>query len=183
MIVAKQVADLFTYIRVLLAPTLVVLGIWRGEENLPIAIGLMIISWTSDSLDGPLARRSSKQYNTWIGDHDLEVDMWVSIGLLIYMVTAGFLNILVAVTYVLLWVLIFWRWGFQRSLGMLVQAPIYGYFLYLGLTIAPAAGAWMIGWILAALVITWPKFPKEIVPGFLGGMKSALRLGRKRDKV
>jgi len=182
MLVAKQIADLFTFIRVLLSPYLIVLGLLRGSEGLPLAIAVMIISWTSDALDGPIARRSRVKYHTWLGDHDLEVDMAVSIGLMIYMLLAGFVDIQVVGVYILLWVLIIWRWGHMRSLGMLFQAPIYGLFIVVSMRLAPAAGSWMIGWILAIAIITWPRFPKEVIPGFLDGMRAVLQTYRRDEE-
>jgi len=179
MLVAKQVADFFTLIRALLSPTLVLLGILQGSNGLPLAIGVMLASWISDALDGPLARRSRVKYHTWLGDHDLQVDMAVSIGLMFYMLLAGFVDIQVVGVYILFWVLVFWRWGHMRSLGMLFQAPIYGYFIYVSMRLAPTVGGWMIGWIIAMVIITWPRFPKEVVPGFLDGMRAVFQTYRK----
>lgn len=143
-----------------------------GAEGLPLAVTLLIFSWTSDSLDGPLARRSRRHSSTWIGCHDLEFDIAVSGGLLIYMALAGFVGMPVVAVYVLVWALIFWRWGSARSLGMLVQAPIYGWFISVAIRNAWAAGQWLVVWILGAVLITWPRFPKEIIPEFLKGMRS-----------
>lgn len=182
MLVAKQVADFFTFVRVLLSPTLILIGILEGSDGLPLAIGALIASWTSDALDGPIARRSRVKYHTWLGDHDLEVDMAVSIGLMIYMLLSGFVDLQVIGVYILLWILIFWRWGNMRSLGMLFQAPIYGYFIYISMRLAPAVGSWMIGWIVAVTIITWPRFPKEVVPGFLSGMKAVFQAYRRGDE-
>ncbi len=56
----------------------------------------MIANWTGDLLDGRIARRSRMVDHTWIGDHDLEVDMAVSTGLLVYMQQSGFVNIWLA---------------------------------------------------------------------------------------
>ena len=174
MLVARQVADLLTILRVFLAGVLVWLGFNHREAGLPLAGWLLIASWTSDSLDGPLARRSRVRYRTWVGDHDLEIDMLVAAGLLIYMAAAGIVDQLVAVLYLLIWILYFIRVGVPRSLGMLSQAPIYGWFIWTSLRQAPATGLWLVGWILAMLVITWPKFPNEVIPGFLGGMRDAM---------
>jgi phosphatidylglycerophosphate synthase len=177
----KRFADLFTLLRALLAPCLVALGLTRREAGLPLAIWMMILSWTSDSLDGPLARRSRPQLRTWLGEHDLQVDMLASMGLLVYMVAAGFVPAFGALMYLGFWLVIYWRLGLEPALGMLMQAPIYAWFLYVALTLAPAAGTWMLGWIVAALVITWPRFPNVIVPGFLQGMGRALRQAEKED--
>jgi hypothetical protein len=85
MLVAKQVADIITFSRGILAFILAGLGLLVGKEALPMAAGVMIADWAGDMLDGPIARRSRVYYHSWIGDHDLEVDMTVSVGLLIYM--------------------------------------------------------------------------------------------------
>ena len=171
MLAAKQVADLITALRASLFLILPWLGLAQGQGGLPLAVWLMIANWTADSVDGSIARRSRIYYRTWIGDHDLEIDMAVSIGLLGYMVVADLLGWPLAALYVLLWALVFWRTGAHRSLGMLSQAPVYAWFILVSIREAPASGWWTVFWILAAVVITWPKFPKEIVPGFLSGMR------------
>ena len=171
MLATKQIADLFTYLRVFLAVALVYLGWAQGESALPLAIWIMIVSWTSDSLDGPLARRSKPRAYSWIGDHDLEVDMLVSLGLLIYMTFSGFVGLFPMGLYLLLSFFVFLHFGIERSLGMLFQAPIYGSFLVESMRISPATGSWMIGWIIAVLVITWPRFLEDVVPGFLQGIR------------
>jgi hypothetical protein len=100
--------------------------------------------------------------------------MAVSCGLLVYLVTAGFLNIWLASIYILLWTFIFWRWKNIRVLGMLSQAPIYAYFILISLVELPNAGVWILAWIVIAVIITWPQFPKVIVPGFIDGMREFL---------
>ncbi len=84
----------------------------------------------------------------------------------------GLIDPPLAGVYALSWILIFWRWGVIRSLGMLVQAPIYGYFIWVAVRDAQPAGQWLIAWIIGALVITWPRFPKSIIPDFLKGLEA-----------
>ena len=180
MLVAKQVADLITTARALLAFGLPWLGIAGGESSLPMAIWLLILNWLGDALDGALARRSSKKYHTWIGDHDLEVDILISIALLLYMLGAGFVDLRLLSLYGLICVLIFWRWGFHRSLGMVIQAPVYGWFIWVSLEKVPLVGMWLVLWIFVAVILTWPRFPNEIIPGFLTGMKEVVNLRRKK---
>ncbi len=174
MLVTKQIADILTILRVVLAGVFVWLGFTQREAGLPLAGWLLLASWTSDSLDGPLARRSRVRYRTWVGDHDLEIDMLVAAGLLIFMAAGGIVDQRVAALYLLIWILYFIRVGVPRPLGMLSQAPIYGWFIWTTLRQAPATGWWLVGWILTMLVITWPKFPNEVVPGFLTGMREVL---------
>ncbi len=136
--VAKHVADFITATRGLMVFILPSLGVLFGEEALPWAAAFLAANWTGDSIDGPLARRSSRQYHTWVGDHDLEIDIAV-------------------------------------SMGMLFQAPIYAWFIYVSMKFAPVAGWVLIAWVMAALVLTWPKFPDEVVPDFINGVKALIR--------
>lgn len=174
----KPLADLITLLRAFLAPLFIFLGGTRQQDGLPLVTLLLIVNWTGDSIDGALARRSKVQYQTWIGAHDLEIDIFISIGLLGYMVIAGFVAWPVAAMYLLVWILISLKWGLPRSAGMLFQAPIYGVFILIAIRYAPITGLWLLGWVFLAIVITWPKFPKVIVPGFLNGMRAWLKKDR-----
>ena len=178
MLVANQVADFITFTRLLLTMGFAWLGISYGKDGLPIAAGLMIYSWLSDTIDGSIARRSRRHYHTWIGDHDLEVDMAVSIGLLIYLIISGYIGLLPGAIYLLIWILLFIYMGFQRSLGMIFQAPIYGWFLYLAIRDAPLYGVLLVGYLISVIIISWPRFPEEVVPAFLAGLR-ALRKERR----
>ncbi len=171
MLVAKQVADIITITRAIIGIIFVWLGLTQGVQGLPQAVLFLTLAWTSDALDGPVARRSREYYHTWIGDHDLEVDMFVSAGLLGYMWASGFVSLSVAILYILAWVVIFFfLGGVERSLGMLSQAPIYGWFIWVAMREAPQSGRWLLIYLVAIVVVTWPRFPKEIIPGFLSGI-------------
>jgi len=49
------------------------------------------VAWTSDWLDGPLARRSKSGQQTWLGRHDLEADLAIMLALAIVMLAWGIL--------------------------------------------------------------------------------------------
>jgi hypothetical protein len=151
------------------------LGWTHGVGGLPTAVWLMLFDWTGDAVDGAIARCNRPIYHTWLGDHDLEIDILVATGLLGYMVGAGFVTPGLAGLYVLVWVLILWRWKMPRSLGMLCQAPVYGWFILKAVHTMPAVGEWLLIWIIAAIIITWPRFPQEIVPNFLIGIRNLLK--------
>ena len=178
--VAKQVADLITLTRGLLLVVYSWLGIVHGAATLPLAALMLVYSWTSDVMDGSIARRSRVYYHTWLGDHDLEVDMAVAAGVLLYLLTAGFISLPLGAAYALIWVFIFWHWGFYRALGMLFQAPLYLALIWISLRDEFYYGVIQVVWILVALVLTWPRFPQEVVPGFINGFKAVS--GRKRKK-
>lgn len=171
MSLGKQIADMLSLLRVCIAILLVFAGVLAGVEALPFAAVLLLISWTSDSIDGPIARRSRYASQTWIGDHDLEIDMSAAIGLLVYMLAANYVANWVGILYLLVWTLVFWRYGLLSGLGKAFQAPIYGWFIVIALRDAQPYGIALIVWILMALLITWPKFPESIIPGFLSGFK------------
>lgn len=173
--VLKQVADLITVARGILLLFLPWLAITQGSQSLPWAAVLLTADWTGDVLDGALAKHSKARQQTWVGAHDLEIDIAVSLGVLAYLLIAGYLSILVALVYVLIWGAYFLRSGIPRSMGMLFQAPIYGWFVYIALVHATSAGLLLCAWILAATILTWPRFPREVVPGFLHGMRDFFR--------
>lgn len=178
MVRAKQVADLITLARLLAGISIVWVGISRGGDGLSSVIWLMILNWTGDILDGSIARRSRPFFHTWIGDHDLEVDMAVAAGLLFYLFLAGFADAVPAVAYLIVWALLLvWLRGVPRSLGMLFQAPIYGWFIWVAVRQEPKTGLLLPAWILGIVAVTWPRFPREVVPGFLAGLRGTGRKG------
>jgi phosphatidylglycerophosphate synthase len=175
MLVAKQVADFLTLLRASLTLFLAWLGLIVGADGLLVAAVILMVSWTSDALDGPIARRSRVQYHTWLGDHDLLVDIVFSVGLLLYMVEAGFVEWVIGVIYALGWLFVFCYWGILRSPGMLFQAPIFGWFIWITILHATPFGMALLVWIVLAVIITWPRFPRQVIPEFLGGMGAFLK--------
>jgi phosphatidylglycerophosphate synthase len=171
---AKQIADFITLLRALLGFSLVWIGLTEGADGLQKAVLIMIVGWTGDTIDGKIARRSKQSYNTWLGDHDLEIDMVVSCGLLVFLITAGYVAVWVASLYVLFWFFVFWRWRNIKVLGMLSQAPIYAWFLLVALLSLPNVGIWILVWMVVAIILTWPQFPQQVVPGFLDGFREFL---------
>ena len=72
---AKYVADGLTALRAVLAVAIAAVGIARGADGLEAAIVLVLVAWTTDWLDGPVARRSRSERRTWVGEQDLAVDI------------------------------------------------------------------------------------------------------------
>lgn len=169
---SKQLADVITYSRALLIPLVIWLGLTKGQDSLPIVVGLMIYNWTADSLDGPLARKNPTGNQSWIGQRDQEIDMLISASVLGYLVLTGLIPWPVAIVYLLIWLLYFYRNGVSRFTGILFQAPIFGWFVLMALKEFPQVGLWILGWIILAIVLTWPKFPKVIVPDFISDLRA-----------
>ena len=172
MLDAKMVADLITASRGLLGLLIVWLGLTQGIQALPIVIVLMLLDWTGDFIDGGIAHRSRHTRRTRIGDSDLYVDLFVSLCLAVYLLQSGFVSFGVVSMYLFGWALLLWRFGLDRNLLMLLQAPIYLYFILIALRMIPDSGAWLVAWVLVALAINWRRFSREIVPKFIDGMRS-----------
>jgi phosphatidylserine synthase len=156
--VSKQVADIITWARTLIAIGLPILGIIYGAESLSWAVILLIINWTADSLDGILARRSPIRHKSWIGDHDLEIDMFISVGALAYLVSAGFLGWQIALAYLFVWLIIFWRFGVPHVMGVFFQLPVYVVFIIIAVREIPMTAVWMVAWVMEPR-IKWDRSP------------------------
>jgi len=172
---AKLVADFITATRGMLGFVMIWLGFTRGAEALPIVVMLMLLDWTGDFVDGTIARRSRHPRRTWIGSSDIYVDLFVSIGLGIYLIEAGYIGFVIGFWYILGWILILWRFGLDKNLLMLAQTPIYLWFIITTLRVIPESGYWLVVWVLIALTINWKRFSQDIVPKFISGIASMLR--------
>lgn len=171
---AKLVADFITATRGMLGFVMIWLGLTQGADALPAVIALMLLDWTGDFVDGTIARRSRHPRRTWIGSSDIYVDLFVSIGLGIYLIEAGYVGFVFGFWFILGWILIFWRFGLDKNLLMLAQAPIYLWFIVTSLRVIPASGYWLVIWVLIALAINWKRFSQDIVPKFISGIASML---------
>jgi phosphatidylglycerophosphate synthase len=178
MIRAKTIADTLTVTRVFLALFILWLGVTGGSQALPAAMTALIFAWSTDVLDGPLARRAPSVPQTWVGERDLQADMSVGLGVLGYLTFAGFVPLWAGVAYLAASaaLLLLFR---SRHVGMLVQASPYGLMLYTALRQATLQGGIAVAFILLAVILTWPRFPQETVPSFLRGMRD---LARSRDE-
>src|SRR5512141_2618204 len=93
MLDAKLVADLITVTRGLLGFVMIWLGLTQGERALPTVVPMMILCWSGDFVDGMIARHSRRARKSYIGDHDVQIDLFVSICLGLFMLLAGIVSI------------------------------------------------------------------------------------------
>ena len=171
MISPKGIADFITLVRCLMGVFLAWLGFNYGSTSLPQAILVMMLCWTGDMLDGKIAPLNKPPRHNWLGDNDLYIDVFVSLGLGAYLVGAGFVSWQFACLYLVGWGLLIWRFGPDHNLLMLVQAFIYGYFVWVAISVVPQTGRWLVAWILFAVMVNWRRFATRVVPEFIRGMK------------
>ncbi len=80
----KRLADVLTGSRFVAALALVGMGLVWGEGALVPAVILAILAWSTDSIDGALARRDPNWHPTWIGEQDVAFDAALALGILAY---------------------------------------------------------------------------------------------------
>jgi cardiolipin synthase len=174
MLQAKTMADTLTGARFLLGPYLIWLGLRGGPEVITTAVMTLLAAWISDVLDGPLARHDPRGIHTWIGDHDLEADMTVALGVWIYLTLAGFVSPWLAVAYVAAGTAALWHFD-SAHLAWGLQALPYGTMIWTAWQVVPPYGLLLVAWISLVVVATWPRFPRQTVPEFLSGMRNLWR--------
>lgn len=175
MLDAKMVADLITGLRSLLGLIMAWLGLTQGEAALPIVVFLLLLDWTGDFVDGKFARGSRHPRHTRLGDSDIYIDVFISLCLAIYLMRAGLVGSTVGFWYILGSALVLWRFGLDKNLLMVLQAPIYLWFIVNVMRLIPELGNWLFIWMLVALAINWRRFSQDMVPKFIEAMRSMWR--------
>jgi phosphatidylglycerophosphate synthase len=167
---SKQLADVLTCCRPVLAVCIAWLGVAAGQEALPSVVLITITTWVSDVFDGYLARRDPTAPHTWIGEHDAEADLSVSLGVLAYLVLSGYLpavSILLGVVTVAIWALA------SHQLAWPLYAMPYLALIWVAFGAAPALSWIALGYLAVVTSITWPRLPQQYLPQFF---RAAARL-------
>lgn len=163
----KRAADLCTALRAPLALLLVWLGIQRGKDGIQMALLLLLVAVTLDTLDGYLARVSAWPQQTWIGSHDLTFDVGYSAAMLLYLTIAGYLAPYLAALYAVGWIGLFAYFAAHLStLAVIFQAPIYLGILLAALVDDLSALVGLVLWAVVMLAFAGRRFFGVRVPAF-----------------
>lgn len=158
----KTLADILTGLRVILGVGIAWLGLVHRLAAFPVAGIMVLASWLTDLLDGPLARRSGVARQTWIGSHDAEADLSTSLGLSIFLAGAGVLNPWVCLGLMVAIVFIWVR--FSYPLAWPLYAIPYALYIRAALRLFPVVG-WSIVFYLAILLMArWKRLKGEYLP-------------------
>lgn len=84
----RFIADSLTLARMAIAFIIVLLGFTFGDSALPTAIILVLIGWLTDTVDGPIARRSGSR-QTWVAAVDVPADLALVFSFFLYLVVSG----------------------------------------------------------------------------------------------
>lgn len=166
----KPMADLLTVSRAFLGLCLAGLGLVHGAEALPTAVLTVILSWLTDLLDGPLARHDPDPRITWVGEHDAEADLAVSLGVAVYLVLSGHMVAWLGAVLVLL-ILGLWVLHSHQLAWPFYALP---YVLLGGVAFreAPLFGWLAVGYLLVTLAVRWRRLRDEFLPDFFRAVGS-----------
>lgn len=164
----QTVADLLTAGRAGISVVLVFCALFLPQYFSPeAAVGGLLLGWTTDVLDGYLARRSGTAGTTWWGRHDLLADLMLVTALAVLLILAGVIpaSYLLAITAGAVLVYLMTR---QPAVIQLLMGIIDGLFIFFVFRVRPQLGRLIIGWIMAVAVLDWPRTRGQ-VGGFLQG--------------
>lgn len=162
-VMMRKLPDLLTLSRGLIAAVILALGL-VGARALEAVIILTILGWTTDILDGRLAREYHKP-PTWIGEHEFLFDMVMVFSGLCYLVMSGLVNAWLALIYIVIAAvcIVFFR---SKMITMSFATPLVALPLIVAWFKAPRAAMWYLLWMAAALLLDWSRF-KGVVREFL----------------
>lgn len=111
----KFLADVLTALRVVLAALMGWVALTRHDpEGFRIIVWLAMVAFTTDWLDGPIARRTKDVPQTWLGYHDFEVDLTVTVALSITLFQYQLIwPVLVSIGIFIVWII--WRTFIARE--------------------------------------------------------------------
>lgn len=176
----RVLADGLTGLRLVLSVMLAVGGLTFYPHGVEAAAALVLVAWTTDALDGPLARRSGRGESR-LGRSDLLIDVFFALCLLFFMRSAALMPPVVAWVYVLVWAIVFWRFGqVTKPLGAAFQGPVYAWFVVRLLADRVLVGRILLLWVLANVALTWRRLVLSDVPDFFRGMRQVMLTLRSR---
>ena len=157
----KRVPDLLTLSRAFIAAAILLLGVVEGldllaRSALPTVLLLTMLGWTTDILDGRLARKYSKP-PTWVGEKEFAFDMVMVFSGLCYLVLSGFIPFIPAIIYVMV-AAAFIAYFRSKMVTMSFATPVVALPLIVAYFEAPHALIWYVVWIVAAVVFDWRRF-------------------------
>ncbi len=81
----KFMADIVTSSRVVVALGLLVAAWYAERWTLPWVVGIVVLAWSGDMIDGWLARKGGTSPIAWVGQHDHEIDASLAGTTLLYL--------------------------------------------------------------------------------------------------
>jgi phosphatidylglycerophosphate synthase len=111
----KLLADTLTAMRIVLAVIIGWIALTRQDPaGFQAIFWLTIVAFMTDWLDGPIARRTKDAPQTWLGYHDFEIDLMITLALGITLVMYQIIwPVLLAIGIFIVWLA--WRAFFSKT--------------------------------------------------------------------
>ena len=167
-------ADLLTLSRIGAAGILIWLGISSGASGLGAASLVTVLAWTTDQLDGWVARRSLTP--TRLGAWDFPIDAAFYAGIVTYLILAGFVPAVVALGFVVL-ALIAWAVTRRKAVGVLALRIVDLACAAVVFDHAPRIGLFLLGWT-AVLAVIYRRRLAERVPRWVAELQGLVKRRR-----
>jgi len=165
----KAAADGLTALRFFIAFFIIVVGFLEGRDGIGVVVAATLIGWTSDVLDGILARRSRIVGRSWLGENDFTADMAMVFAGFVYLGIARFIPLSYGLGYLLLTsvLILYFR---SKSLTELAAFPMIVLLFFVSLREVPTIGALYVAWVVVGLVLFHRRF-HGVVSEFLENMR------------
>ncbi|MDY7042179.1 MAG: CDP-alcohol phosphatidyltransferase family protein [Chloroflexota bacterium] len=168
-------ADALTGLRFVLLPIIAWIALtWERTTGHGMVALLTLLAWTTDVLDGPLARRAHKP--TRLGRYDLPIDAGLTLVLGLCLVTWGALSPLVVGGTLAAAGAGLWLWRVRAPL-IVAMGLIYGSFVITIWQAEPLWGRAIATWVTLDIVLR-PTRVRQDVTWFLGQIGHTLRFRR-----
>ncbi len=132
------------------------IGLLMGREAVGLVLTLILIGWTTDVLDGQLARSLETPVQSRIGDNDLAVDLVLDLAGYVYFIACGFLSPIWSLGYLLAACIVvsFVR---TRRMILILEMPLLIITPIIAFTQLNWVSIVFVVWLLAVLVYNWSR--------------------------
>ena len=150
-------ADLLTASRLFLSVAILRLGFTAGADGLSAVTLCTLLGWTTDTLDGHVARRDRSGRQTWLSRNDVTVDTIFVVSGLLYLTLAGFVPWGLSLVYLSIGglSLLLFR---ARSLVIALEAPLAILPVIVAFAERPPLGWAFVGWAGVAFLLDRRRF-------------------------
>ena len=150
-------ADTLTASRLLLSTVIVWLGLTGGVEALDKVTFCILLGWTTDTLDGHIARRDRSGRQTWFSHNDVVVDTIFVVSSLFYLTWTGLVPWAFSLVYVCVGGLLLFFFH-SRSLLIALEVPLGLLPAIVAFVERPQLGWAYVGWAVVAFVLDHRRF-------------------------
>jgi hypothetical protein len=133
-----------------------------------------MVAWSTDSVDGALARKDPNWHPTWIGEQDVAFDAALALGILAYFVLSGLFPAKIALLWLGAWGLLFLLTR-ARAVLLLALGGMDGMVLWATFRANRDLGWIVVGWMVMVAFLDRHRF-KQVLAIFFGSAAHVLGL-------